>query len=214
MEDIFVEPNNSVDTDPVDLEELLDQLPPPLRRHSRRVAVCSAIIAEYADKRFYSHGLSGMNLATSIHLGGTCHDIGKIAFPAIALAAEDYYSHPVRGVELLKENEDEIFTSEAQAKIVKEIVHWHHEQANGNGFPDGLKAKDIPLATAICTIANELDHLLYNESGANSQPRDMNDVFMMLKEQSGNKFCGAAVLCFEQAWPQLMDLYREWNQTE
>jgi len=203
-----------------DLDELLNQYSNPLRSHSRRVAVCSAAMAEYADKSLRPCGLSGINLSVSMHLGGTCHDIGRLVLPALALAEDDYLRHPVCGAELLAKNKDVFFINKDQAKVVLEMARYHHEQADGKGFPEGLKANDIPFSAAICAVANELDYLLYMKKGElaknirakkSLKRDDMNDVCKKIKEQAGSKFCESAVACFEQAWPQLAEKYAEWN---
>ncbi|MCL2513149.1 MAG: HD domain-containing protein [Oscillospiraceae bacterium] len=196
-----------------DIDELLNNFSNPLRSHSRRIAVCSAVIAEYAGEHLRPYGFSGTKLAVSMHLGGTCHDIGKLVLPTLASAEDDYLRHPVYGAELLEKNKDRFFINEAQAQMVLEIVRCHHEQADGNGFPEGLQEDDIPLPAAICYIANELDYLLYAaEKGENSGHGGMNDGFIKIKEQAGRKFCKIAAACFERAWTQLTELYAEWNQ--
>ncbi|MCL2488840.1 MAG: HD domain-containing protein, partial [Oscillospiraceae bacterium] len=208
-------------SDCADLDELLNHFSSPLRSHSRRVAVCSAIMAEYADRFLQPYGLTEMNLAVSMHLGGTCHDIGKLVLPSLAFAEEDYLRHPVCGAELLGQHKDKLFMNEVQAKIVLEMVRWHHEQADGEGFPEGLTADDIPLSAAICAVANELDYLLYMEKGEAAEGvcmknglecDDMHDVFTDIKEQAGKKFCEKAITCFEQAWLRLAEKYTEWNR--
>lgn len=37
------------------------------------------------------------------------------------------------------------------------IVLYHHEHYNGNGYPQGLKGHDIPLASRIIGIADAYD---------------------------------------------------------
>jgi HD-GYP domain-containing protein (c-di-GMP phosphodiesterase class II) len=37
---------------------------------------------------------------------------------------------------------------------VQLIVRWHHEWWNGNGYPDGLEAGQIPLAARILRVAD------------------------------------------------------------
>ena len=37
---------------------------------------------------------------------------------------------------------------------VQEIVRNHHERYDGNGYPDGLKGKEIPLHARIVTVAD------------------------------------------------------------
>ena len=193
-----------------DLDNLLNQFSILSRSHSRRVAVCSSFIAEHAYEylRFYGFRREE-DLALAVHLGGTCHDIGKLLIPTLITDETDYLSHPGFGAKLLEKRKDTIFDNEIQAQIVLDMVRQHHERPDGNGFPDGLRTKDISLAASICAIADWLDHRLY--SGIELFD-DMDDVFNDIKSQTGIFFFEIAVICFEKAWPRLMEQYIKWKR--
>src|SRR4029077_1860878 len=40
---------------------------------------------------------------------------------------------------------------------IPEIVRWHHERADGSGYPDGLLMSEVPLATRIIGLADTFD---------------------------------------------------------
>jgi HD-GYP domain-containing protein (c-di-GMP phosphodiesterase class II) len=40
---------------------------------------------------------------------------------------------------------------------IPEIVRWHHERADGSGYPDGLHADEIPQAVRIVALAETFD---------------------------------------------------------
>jgi len=42
---------------------------------------------------------------------------------------------------------------------VREIIFFHHEMADGSGYPKGLKGESIELAVRIVAIANAYDNL-------------------------------------------------------
>ena len=78
------------------------------------------------------------------------HDIGKIGTYEHILnkpgkLTEDerrvMQQHPVKGAEILK-------SIRQFENIVPTVLH-HHERYDGNGYPDGLKGKDIPLFARI-----------------------------------------------------------------
>ncbi|MCF8000454.1 MAG: HD domain-containing protein [Halanaerobiales bacterium] len=86
------------------------------------------------------------------------HDIGKIYVDDEILKSEDVLSdeefkemkkHSKYGYELLKDidmlNDD------------LEIILHHHEFYNGNGYPKGIKEKEIPLGSRILNICDSFD---------------------------------------------------------
>ena len=40
---------------------------------------------------------------------------------------------------------------------IPEIVRWHHERADGSGYPDGLLNEDVPLQVRIVGLADTFD---------------------------------------------------------
>lgn len=194
-----------------DLDELLSHLSNPLRNHSRRVAVCSSIMAEYAGNLMSSYDIQPwMNVPMLVHLGGTCHDIGKLLIPALLPDEAVLQQHPVLGAKLLEIYQTTIFDHQIQTDIVLDIVLYHHEQADGGGYPYGLCAKDIPVAAGLCAIADWLDkHICVQiEKDPDSS---LESLFNMVEKQKGILFCKDAVHCFECAKPRLIQQYAKWN---
>ena len=198
------------DLDEGGLDELLNQFSAAMRGHSRRVAVCSAIMAEYAKESL--HGIdvpSSVNIAVVAHLGGLCHDTGKLLMPVIATSDADYFKHPVYGAELLERHKMELFADDEEAQLVLEMVRYHHERPDGSGFPYGLRTRDIPLTAGICAVADSLDHRIYSAP----LPRDSSAaIFYDIKTQEGTLLYESAVGCFELAWPALMEQYTKWSR--
>ena len=193
-----------------DLDILLSLLPTPIRNHSRRVAVCSAIITEYAVAGVNLIGITaGTSLPVIAHLGGTCHDIGKLMTRAPRKFGNDYSKHPGLGAELLERHKDDYFGNESEAQMVLDIVRYHHEQADGNGFPEGLKSGKIPVAAGICCAADKLDHCMYSGS---TFAFDERRVFKILESQTGKQYCEYVWVCFKRAWPRLMERYALWAE--
>jgi len=203
---VLIKENCNID----DLDVLLGLLPTPLRNHSRRVAVCSAIIAEYADTpRRLIAAPAGTSLPVMAHLGGTCHDIGKLMIRTTRKNGGDYSKHPGLGAELLERHKDEYFGNEPETQTVLDIVRYHHEQADGNGFPEGLKSGKIPVAAGICCAADSLDHYMYSGSG---RVFDERGIFKTLESQTGKQYCEYVWVCLERAWPRLMEKYALWAE--
>ncbi|MCL1958853.1 MAG: HD-GYP domain-containing protein [Spirochaetes bacterium] len=93
------------------------------------------------------------------------HDIGKIGIPDIILKKktkltnEEYAiikSHPETGASILK-------YIKAFKDLVPAVYH-HHEQFDGEGYPDGVKGTAIPLHARIIAIADTFDAMTSNRS--------------------------------------------------
>ncbi len=88
------------------------------------------------------------------------HDVGKIGIPDAILKKEGkltltekdiMQSHPERGARLVEQID--------QLKDIADIIRYHHEAPNGNGYPHRLKGKDIPLPAAIVHVCDFFDAL-------------------------------------------------------
>jgi len=93
------------------------------------------------------------------------HDIGKIGVPDSILAKPARLSpwerriveqHPQIGVRIL--NKMTFLEKEV------EIVRYHHEKWNGEGYPEGLCRGAIPLGARILAVADTLDALTSDRS--------------------------------------------------
>jgi HD-GYP domain-containing protein (c-di-GMP phosphodiesterase class II) len=94
-------------------------------------------------------------LTDAIHLSSLLKDIGKIGIRQELLnnrgrlehdAFNLIKSHPVNTVQLLKQV--------TFPWNVESIICHHHEHYDGNGYPDGLKGRSIPLGSRIIAIAD------------------------------------------------------------
>lgn len=109
-------------------------------------------------------------------LGGLLHDLGKIKIPTHilnnpgGLTKEEYQEikkHPDFGLDLLLSGHCEI-DKDIDLKVIGRIIHEHHENFDGTGYPNKLKGKEeIHYLARICTIADFFDAITtkrsYNE---------------------------------------------------
>src|SRR5262249_28929363 len=118
--------------------------------HSRRVSLYSRAIADAA-------GVKGTELK-SIEQGALLHDIGKIGvrdsilLKPGPLTPEEWVEmklHPEIGYRMLSKMP---YLHEASL-----IVWQHQERYDGQGYPRGMKGKDICVGARIFTVADTLD---------------------------------------------------------
>jgi len=106
-------------------------------------------------------GLSPRSLRT-LGLAALLHDVGKLETPAAILRkpgelTEEEYElikeHTVRGAELMK--------SAPVLAPAANLVRWHHERADGTGYPDGLAEEQIPVEAAIISVCDAWDAMTF-----------------------------------------------------
>ena len=104
-------------------------------------------------------------------LGGLLHDLGKIKIPTHIInnagkLDDEQFSmikkHPKFGFDLL--GSTEIDCPGIDFSVVKRIVHEHHENFDGTGYPSGLKGNDIHLLARVTAIADFFDAITTKRS--------------------------------------------------
>ncbi len=120
--------------------------------HLRRVQVYSLELAKHL-------GLASDEVH-ALQAASILHDIGKLAVPDYIISKpgkltpdefEKMKVHTVVGAEILEQV--------AFPYPVAPIVRSHHEKWDGSGYPDGLKAEDIPIGARILSAVDCLDAL-------------------------------------------------------
>lgn len=177
--------------------------------HSTRVADYSVLIArEMKCFKWWQRNKELSNLRKAAQM----HDIGKIAVPDSVLnkvgrlTDEEYEqmkSHVTRGAEILKD-----FT------LVEHVVdgtRFHHERYDGKGYPDGLKADEIPLYGRIISVADTFDAMTSNRVYRNHMDTDY--VMNEMKRGRGTQFDPEALDAFfrliEKGVINLEDIYAQ-----
>ncbi len=125
--------------------------------HLWRVSQYSRILAQAAS-------LSNKVVAR-IALGGFLHDLGKVGVPDAILTKparltdEEYQTiktHPDVGAHLLADH--------PLAELVRDAIIAHHETPDGQGYPNQLNAKQIPLDARIVGICDAFDAMTSTRS--------------------------------------------------
>jgi putative nucleotidyltransferase with HDIG domain len=119
--------------------------------HSYRVSL-------YAMRLARRLGFSPENIR-NVGIGGLFHDVGKLALSDRIFTNRETHlpidlrqevrCHPLIGAALLKDIDF--------LKPAVDFVLFHHEREDGNGYPFGLKAGEIPPGAKIVSIADCFD---------------------------------------------------------
>ena len=104
-------------------------------------------------------------------LSGMFHDIGKIKLPNSIINAtqdlepEEYIKikqHPIWGRDLLQQEGIEFQRN--HLNIIKNVVYEHHENYDGSGYPNGLKAEEINIFARMTSISDFFDAITTKRS--------------------------------------------------
>jgi putative nucleotidyltransferase with HDIG domain len=119
--------------------------------HSLRVARYAAAIGEAMQ-------MDSSEIA-ALRSAGYLHDIGKVAVDKrlfgkpTTLNPDEFREmadHTVVGHQIVS-------GVQLPWPNIPEIVRWHHERADGSGYPDGLRIDDVPMPVRIVGLADTFD---------------------------------------------------------
>ncbi len=145
--------------------------------HELVEALTTAIDARYPYTKGHSDRVAELALAISqqlglpeefgylVHLASHLHDVGKIGIPdAILLKPGKLTLAEFKQIAEHSRIGYEILHKVKQLETVACIVRHHHERWDGRGYPDGLVACDIPLASRIIAVADSYDAMTSTRS--------------------------------------------------
>lgn len=162
--------------------------------HDRQRIELVSIAGEMAERL----GL-GEEQTDSLALAVCLHDIGKIGVPNPLLQKSGTLSteemelvrrHPEIGAQLL-----------AKGKHLENLVsaiHYHHENWDGSGYPEGLKGEEIPMLARIVGILDTFRAL--RSDRPYRQALTMTQVINELKKGSGKQYDPALVSLLLETW--------------
>jgi response regulator RpfG family c-di-GMP phosphodiesterase len=122
------------------------------RGHSDRVVAFSVALGKYL-------GLPPVTL-THLEHGAMLHDCGKIGVPEATLNFPGKLDNDqMKVIRQHPEWGGEVARAAGMHQIAVNIVLYHHEHYNGQGYPTGLSGDDIPLEARIVAVADVFDAL-------------------------------------------------------
>jgi putative two-component system response regulator len=115
--------------------------------------------------------------------------VGKIAIPDAVLRKpgpltsdewETMKSHAVRGAQILSGGRSRVI------QLAEGIARFHHEQWDGNGYPEGRAGEAIPLAARLVMVADVFDALASDRVYRKAWPAA--DVLAYIRQYAGRRF--------------------------
>lgn len=136
-------------------------------------------------------GTGGSRLR-ALGIGALLHDVGKLLTPDRVLTKPGALSD--REFEIVKEHSArgaEMMRASPLLAPAADLVRWHHERADGGGYPDGLRATELPLEAGIISACDGWDAMTsarpYREAMTAEGAR------RILREGAGSQWTDAAV---------------------
>lgn len=177
-----------------------------LRNYARMVSVRDKHIADHCERVAYNSRLVGIEYGLNEHQSealywaGLLHDVGKLGVAEdILLKPEkltlDEYAeikqHTILGYEIINSLSTDL-------KEVSEGIRSHHEKWNGEGYPDGLRGKEIPLFGRIISIVDVFEALTSTRPYKNSWSKQ--EAIEYIKKEKGKSFDPELVDIFEKLY--------------
>jgi putative nucleotidyltransferase with HDIG domain len=169
---------------------LVEQRLPEYGAYSQRVA-------DYAAAVGSAMGLGDDEL-DDLRTSALLHDVGMLSVPETILTTprrlepeekEVLRAHPVHGAELTR--------IANFPERVQQTIRAHHERVDGTGYPDGLKADAIPVASRILAVCDAFVALI---SDRPHRPRvSAAEALEILRESTGTHYDADIVEVFASA---------------
>ena len=166
-----------------------------LYRHSVNVGMINGLMGRWM-------GLSQEDIENLVILG-IVHDMGKIRLPPEILnkpgklTREEFEiikTHPMHSYEILHQ-------SPHFSPSICAAARYHHEKMNGAGYPEGLRADNIPLYARITALSDVYDAMVSKRSY-----RDAVSPFAVLTQMRSEQYGGLDM--------RLMNIFTEYMPKE
>lgn len=162
--------------------------------HVVRVARLSHEIARAIGQAPAFPGGITAETRAQVGVASILHDIGKVAIadeilrkpgPLTPDERRMMQAHSAAGAEILRKALV-LAPDSSYLRMAADIARHHHECYDGNGYPAGLKGREIPLAARIVAVADVFDAL--TSARPYKQPWSEDKAIDYLSEQAGRQF--------------------------
>ncbi|MGW8324503.1 MAG: HD-GYP domain-containing protein [Desulfobacterales bacterium] len=168
--------------------------------HNYRVTIYSVTLAE-------SQGMKQAKIRGLIK-GAFLHDIGKIGISDQILLKPGKLTKSERGIMKRHVNHGiDIIGRSEWLKDATDVVGYHHEQFDGNGYPNGLSGEMIPKNARIFAIADVFDALTSRRPY--KDPIPFEEAIKILEEGRGSHFDPSLLDSFNKIAGSLHEKYSD-----
>jgi putative two-component system response regulator len=133
------------------------------------------------------------------------HDVGKLGVPSEILGKKEKLSvpdwerikrHPKIGADIIGEHDDPLL------KLARQIALTHHENWDGSGYPDGLKADAIPWPGRVMAVVDSFEAMTATQFYR--EPRKPDDAVFEIEKLAGKRYDPKVVEAFKKALPAML----------
>jgi len=195
------------------LAKLAESRDPETGLHLERMRSYTQVLADHLSRHGpYVDQIDGRFLE-DIFRASPMHDIGKVGIPDGILLKpgpltrkefDVMKQHTVIGAEALQQ----VAAQSEYANFLHmaaQIARSHHERWDGQGYPDGLRAEEIPLAARIVAIADVFDAMtsvrVYKDAVEPERAR------WTIEEQERGHFDPAVLAAFRERYQDFLAIH-------
>ena len=177
--------------------------------HIKNTSAYVAIICdELIDEGLYAD-IVDEDYKNNVVASAPMHDIGKIKISDAILNKPGRFTdeefeimktHSAEGAKIIstvKKTIESEALNEDYLGEAENMAHYHHEKWNGQGYPCGLRGKEIPLSARIMAVADVFDALVAERVYKPGMPFDK--AMGIIKESAGEHFDPIIVRAFVNA---------------
>lgn len=155
------------------------------------------------------------SICDAIRYAAPMHDVGKlrvadeVLFKPGSLNEEEWEQmkeHTTAGARILSGADQHYL------KLAKNIALYHHENWNGEGYPEGLEAGQIPIEARITAVCDVFDAVLSDRPYKDPWTEDR--ALNLIREEKGEQFDPDVASCFLENAEVMIDIRNTLNETE
>ncbi len=161
-------------------------------------------LAQYAKLIAQAAGAKAQ-VCEMMAIAAPLHDVGKLGVPSEILGKKDKLSapdwerikrHPKIGADIIGEHDDPLL------KLARQIALTHHENWDGSGYPDGLKAEAIPWPGRVMAVVDSFEAMTATQFYR--EPRTPDDAVFEIEKLAGKRYDPKVVEAFKKALPAML----------